>query len=90
MEGNETDVTAFGDDELGSWVVCNVAGTVSADFYAEIVNVLSIGDEVSLVLTLGYDTPVTITIPAVVRNIGAAVDAKGIAMQRATFRVLDA
>ena len=82
--GEETDVTAFGDDEFGSWVVCRSNGTVRADFYENVVDVISTGDEVSLSMLIGETT---LTVDSVVQSVEAVVDAKGIVNASATFRM---
>lgn len=86
--GTETDVTHFGSGLFGDFVVCSVNGTVNASFYDNILSVLTVGDVVTLVLVLGYDTPITLTFTdAVVQSINSAVDAKGIAMFDSVFRL---
>lgn len=87
VAGNETDVTAFGAGDFGDWLICGANGTVTAGFYDNLVGVLSIGDQVSLILTLGYTAPVVVTIASVVQSFGVDADAKGIVMQTATFRL---
>ena len=82
--GEETVVTAFGDDEFGSWVVCRSNGTVRADFYENVVDVISTGDEVSLSMVIGETT---LTVNSIAQSVEAVVDAKGIVNSSATFRM---
>ncbi len=87
LEGIETDVTAFGSGIYGDWVTCGANATLTAGCYDNILGIMDPGDEVTVVLTLGYEAPVTVTCAAKVSTIGSDVDAKGIVMNSVTFRL---
>ncbi len=90
MQGEPVDVTAFGSGPYGDFVVCRINGTCTANFYDNILNIITPGDELSLVLTLGYDVPVVITVASVLQSVVTGIDAKGIALFSATFRLTGA
>ncbi len=87
VDGIETDVTAFGSGAFGDWVTCGASATLNAGTYENLMGVLDAGDEVSVVLTLGYSTAVTVTCAAKVQSIGVDADAKGVVMQTVVFRL---
>jgi hypothetical protein len=88
LTGTETDVTAFGSGFWGDTIVCSGTGTVNASFYGNVISALEVGDIVTVVLTYGYASPVTVTLTnAVVQTIASTVDAKGIAGFDITFKI---
>lgn len=87
LDGEETDVTAFGAGQFGDWVVCRVNGSINASFYENIINVLDVNDAVTLNFTIGTSD---LTVAAVVKSVNTGIDAKGIATFNAVFRLTGA
>jgi hypothetical protein len=75
LEGQEIDVTAFGDGDFGTSAVCRSQGTVSINSYVY-PSQDDIGDEITLSVDIG-DT--TLSVPTVLQSKNINIDAKGVA-----------
>ncbi len=88
MEGIETETIQFGSGVYGDYLVCGINGTVQASFYdMTVISDAAIGDIGTVTMTIGYSSPITVTVPCIVQAMNHTVPAAGVPTAQVTFRL---